>query len=101
MRMKPPFRYLLAFVLCSVYAFSQGGPPLQTDDPGTPGNEDWEINIGYTIARTPQIHQYEAPVVDINYGLGSRIQLKYQTSCAITARQRRGQGLGGAIRSWA
>lgn len=94
MRLKPAFRYLLAFVLCSVYAFSQGGPPLQTDDPGTPGNEDWEINIGYTIARTPQIRQYEAPIVDINYGLGSRIQLKYQTSCAINSTPKTGSRAG-------
>jgi len=83
MRMKHPFRYLIVVLPSSVYASSQGGPPLQTDDPGTPGNENWEINVGYTIARNPQIHRYEAPIVDINYGLGNRIQLKYQTSCVI------------------
>jgi hypothetical protein len=87
MRVKHPLRCLILFLLSSVYALSQGGPPLQTDDPGTPGNENWEINVGYTIARNPQIHQYEAPIVDINYdyGLGSRIQLKYQTSWAINS----------------
>jgi hypothetical protein len=24
---------------------AQGGPPMITDDPGTPGNGQWEINV--------------------------------------------------------
>jgi hypothetical protein len=26
---------------------AQGGPPYYTNDPGTPGNLNWEINLGY------------------------------------------------------
>jgi hypothetical protein len=26
---------------------SKGGPPYYTNDPGTPGNLNWEINLGY------------------------------------------------------
>jgi hypothetical protein len=61
-------------------AFSQGGPPMQTDDPGTPGNNNWEINVAYTLQRTTAFNVYSVPIVDINYGVGSRIQLKYQVS---------------------
>ena len=51
---------------------------MRTDDPGTPGSENWEINIGYTIDRRAGVHEYELPILDINYGLGNRIQLKYE-----------------------
>jgi hypothetical protein len=58
--------------------FAQGGPPLLTDDPGTPGNRNWEINIASTHFRSPGEREIEAPLLDINYGLGDRIQLKYE-----------------------
>ena len=58
--------------------FAQGGPPLLTDDPGTPGNRNWEINIAFTHFRSPEERGIEAPLLDINYGLGDRIQLKYE-----------------------
>jgi len=59
--MRRPIQFLLLFL--AVYgveaAHSQGGPPFITDDPGTPGNRHWEINLGWsstgksTICRTP------------------------------------------------
>src|SRR5438045_231098 len=58
--------------------FAQGGPPLLTDDPGTPGNRNWEINIAATHFRTAEEREIEVPLLDINYGLGDRIQLKYE-----------------------
>ena len=60
--------------------FAQGGPPLLTDDPGTPGNRNWEINIAFTHFRSPEERGIEAPLLDINYGLGDRIQLKYEVA---------------------
>jgi hypothetical protein len=59
---------------------AQGGPPMQTDDPGTPGNNNWEINVAYTVQRTTDFNVYGVPILDINYGVGPRIQLKYQVS---------------------
>jgi hypothetical protein len=57
---------------------AQGGPPLLTDDPGTPGNNNWEINLGYTAERERGDNDYEAPILDMNYGWGNRVQLKYE-----------------------
>lgn len=59
-------------------AMGQGGPPLQTDDPGTPGNRNWEINMGFTVDRAQDANAYETPILDLNYGLGDRIQLKFE-----------------------
>jgi len=59
-------------------ARAQGGPPLQTDDPGTPGDRQWEVNTAFTLDRTPAGQTLEAPLVDANYGLGPRIQLKVE-----------------------
>lgn len=51
-----------------------GGPPLVTDDAGTPGHNKWEINLAYTTINT--IHERATGfIVDANYGLGERTQL--------------------------
>ncbi len=64
-------------------ARAQGGPPFKTDDPETPGNEHWEINFGWIGDRNPAAGAYQVPDFDINYGLGDRIQLKYELPIAI------------------
>jgi len=62
---------------------AQGGPPFITDDPGTPGNKHWEINFGWEADHNPANAYYETPDVDMNYGWGDRIQLKYELPMAV------------------
>jgi hypothetical protein len=62
---------------------AQGGPPFRTDDPETPGNKHWEINFGWIGDRNPGAGAYQVPDFDFNYGLGDRIQLKYEIPIAI------------------
>ena len=66
------------FTLFVSVTFAQGGPPFRSDDPDTPGNRQWEINLGLVGERNPVAGSYEVPNIDINYGLGHRIQLKYE-----------------------
>jgi hypothetical protein len=66
-----------------VAARAQGGPPFRTDDPETPGNRHWEINFGWIGDRNPGAGAYQVPDFDLNYGLGDRIQLKYELPIAI------------------
>jgi hypothetical protein len=62
--------------LAPATAFAQGGPPLITNDTGTPGDGHWEINFAAaTGARTHSGWDIDAPNIDINYGYGERIQL--------------------------
>lgn len=68
----------LAFGLIQETARAQGGPPMLTDDPGTPGNHRWEINTAFTMERSISGKEFEAPLLDINFGLGQRIQLKLE-----------------------
>ena len=71
----------LGFILfCASLAFGQGGPPMRTDDPGTPGNGNFEINLALGSTRTAAERSFDAPVLDINYGVGDRIQLNYQVA---------------------
>jgi hypothetical protein len=63
-------------------AHAQGGPPFITDDPGTPGNKHWEINFGWIADHNPGLAMYEVPDIDMNYGWGDRIQLKYELPAA-------------------
>ncbi len=64
------------FLVWAAPAAGQGGPPLATDDPGTPGPGAWELNLAWTHERTEGQQRFEAPVLDLNYGCGERIQLK-------------------------
>ena len=69
---------LLLYVAPCLHA--QGGPPFLTDDPGTPGDGHWEINTAWIHEGRPGGQANELPLVDINYGWGERIQLKYEAS---------------------
>jgi hypothetical protein len=70
-------------ILLTAAASAQGGPPFRTDDPETPGNKHWEINFGWIGDRNPAAGAYQVPDFDINYGLGDRLQLKYEIPIAI------------------
>jgi hypothetical protein len=74
---------LSAFALLavgSVLARAQGGPPYYTTDPGTPGNLNWEINFGYMPFLYNGQSLTHTPDVDINFGVGDRIQLTYENA---------------------
>jgi hypothetical protein len=72
------FLALVFLALGSGTARAQAGPPFLTNDPGTPGNANWEINLGsmQTIARG--VSSYQVPQIDLNFGVGDRIQLTYE-----------------------
>jgi hypothetical protein len=68
----------MVLAIVSPMAFGQGSPPLLTNNSGTPGGGKWEINIGFAVEKLHHETLYEAPILDINYGLGERMQLKYE-----------------------
>ena len=74
-----------ALFVASGSARAQGGPPLVTDDPGTPGAGKWEVNVAFTMDRTSDSGQYGAPLVDVNYGWGPRLQLKLEIPLSVTS----------------
>jgi hypothetical protein len=67
-------------VLAASAARGQGGPPYYTNDPGTPGNFNWEINIGYMPFFYSNQSVSHTPDVDINFGIGDHIQLTYENA---------------------
>lgn len=74
-------RLILLFVFFAApSAFAQGGPPFYTNDPGTPGNLNWEINLGYMPFFYSNNSVSHTPDVDINFGIGDRIQLTYENA---------------------
>ena len=76
-------------------AFGQGGPPMITDDPGTPGNGKWENNFAIAFEHRPDETGYEVPAIDLNYGVGEHIQLTLQTAPVLSKRS--GHGLIGGL----
>ena len=77
-----PLRWVLVAILAIAClpapAVAQGGPPLITDDPDTPGPGYWEINIAALMEKTRAQRHVEVPRVDLNYGVGRRIQVKFE-----------------------
>ncbi|HVT71839.1 MAG TPA: hypothetical protein VHD61_01775 [Lacunisphaera sp.] len=95
-RRRPLRRRFLAglMFLLPVLARAQGGPPLATDDPGTPGDGNWEINLAWTREHAAGATAQESPLVDINYGWGERLQLKYEASWLVLSGEGRGARAG-------
>jgi len=71
---------LLALFVAATSAFAQGGPPYYTNDPGTPGHLNWEINLAYMPFFYGNQSVSHTPDVDINFGVGDRIQLTYENA---------------------
>lgn len=69
-----------------------------TDDPGTPGSGRWEINLAVAFEHRPNETSWDAPAIDLNYGVGERIQLTLQTAPVLFLRRDHGLigGLGSA-----
>jgi hypothetical protein len=76
---------------------AQGGPPMITDDPGTPGDRKWEINLAIALEHRSDETSLDLPAIDLNYGVGENIQLTLQTAPVLLKRDDQGPigGLGG------
>lgn len=86
---------LVMFAVAGQASFAQAGPPLITDDPGTPGNKQWEINLGFTVEKLASETIFETPLLDVNYGAGDHLQLKFEMPYVVrTADQAIHAGLG-------
>ena len=73
---------LIVFLLLALTpqtGFAQGGPPMVTDDPDTPGEGHFEFNIVGLTATSIDKKVYQFPYFDLNYGLGDRVQLKLES----------------------
>jgi hypothetical protein len=71
---------LVRLAVFSLPSAAQGGPPYYTNDPGTPGNLNWEINLGYMPFFYSNQSVSHVPDLDINFGVGDRIQLTYENA---------------------
>jgi hypothetical protein len=77
-RLLPALGGLLLLLTAAPALHAMGSPPLITDDPGTPGDGHWEINLGFSTEKRPGERVSELPLIDLNYGIGDRLQLKYE-----------------------
>jgi len=59
-----------------------GSPPMVTDDTDTPGDGNWEINLGAAVETGGGEHRIEFPSLDLNYGIGEKLQLTYEVPYA-------------------
>jgi hypothetical protein len=79
-------------------ARAYAGPPLLTDDPDTPGPNHWEINCA-TVSELISGQWEFGPLLDMNYGVGDHIQLKYQVQANVLTRDHDGMiaGMGNSL----
>ncbi len=67
----------LSLLMC-IPVLAHAGPPMLTADPGTPGDGKWEINIAATLEKRRSESRWQAPDLDLNYGIGEHVQLSYE-----------------------
>ena len=60
-------------------------PPMAMDDPGTPGRQGIELNFVGTLARVGETRGTES-LLDANFGIGDRLQLKFERPYVTTGR---------------
>jgi hypothetical protein len=91
------FAIAVSLACAARVVFAQGGPPMITDDPGTPGNGKWENNLAIVFEHRPNETAIDVPAIDLNYGVGEHIQLTLQTAPVLLKRSDHGLigGLGG------
>lgn len=51
---------------------------MVTDDPGTPGDGHWEVNLAGIYSSTREQKVLQSPYFDVNYGWGESTQLKVE-----------------------
>jgi hypothetical protein len=78
--------FVLVLAVLPAMGLAQGGPPLLTDDPATPGEGRYEINTAITARYRQDSRGFEAPLVDMNFGMGARGQLKFELPVATEKR---------------
>ncbi len=90
------FGTTVGLVAMAPASWAGAGPPLVTDDPGTPGDGVWEINLAAEFERRGDDRLAALPMLDVNYGVGERLQLKYELPWVITSESggERHSGLG-------
>lgn len=90
------FGFFPGISLCCLLwaANAPGGPPLLTDDPDTPGPNHWEINIAVTSEDEAHEWMLGTPLLDMNYGVGEHIQLKYQVPLNVCVPKQSGARVG-------
>ncbi|HSP44419.1 MAG TPA: hypothetical protein VLO30_00355 [Chthoniobacterales bacterium] len=87
-----------ALAICALsagVARGQGGPPMITDDPGTPGDRKWEINVAFAFEHRRNETSLDSPGIDLNYGVGESIQLTLQAGPVLL--KRNGNGVAGGL----
>jgi hypothetical protein len=69
---------VIAFITLAIAssASGQGGPPMLTDDSATPGDGKWEMNFAFILNGSSNNSSKNFPIADLNFGIGTRIQLK-------------------------
>jgi hypothetical protein len=86
---------ILTAALCAAHsAAADAGPPFLSNDPGTPGNGNWEINIAAMQTTLPGVSSWQLPQLDVNYGLGDRIQLTVEIPYLVGSSSSEGQVSG-------
>jgi hypothetical protein len=99
MRRVPVLSIGVVLIIRCLPLLAEAGPPLLTDDPGTPERGHWEINTAFTYSETAH-SRVVAPLMDVNYGVLEHLQFKFEipweTTVASDSGNRRG-GLGDSL----
>src|SRR4051794_15618580 len=78
-------------------AGARAGPPMITDDPGTPAKGVWEENLALIVSDTRRQTVWATPSFDTNYNVTDQLQLNYTLPLVIVDNE--GHGPDGGVGS--
>ena len=81
---------ILLILLSCLFIFpclSLAAPPLLISDTGTPGDGHYELNVGLSGEKALSGSKIAFPALDLNYGWGERIQIKYELPWIFTNKE--------------
>jgi hypothetical protein len=67
--------FCTAFLILLSAGPAYAGPPLQTDDTGTPGDKHWGFTIAYTLDKRYTTSTHETQRLDLNDSVGDNLML--------------------------
>lgn len=79
-KMKFLINFLFALLLMLTSGTAWAVVPPITDDTGTPGPNNWQVGMALTADKERDHTRYETPVMEVDYGIGKNVGLKYQVA---------------------
>ena len=88
---------IAAFLLAAISLPANAGPPFLTGDPDPADAGHWEISVGLLGERRPDERAYRLPAFEVNYGLGSGLEVSFESAWLRVSGRQSASGIDNSV----